>query len=269
MNSPLSTLDIVHAELEELAQNKLPDGSPAFLFRGERARYPHTLSSLDRHYHDPEVDSVVHDELSEVTAFAMMTPLPSRQLPAQLAGAFAQHYGLPTQVFDFTSSPRVAINFAANRPWHAIKEQIGAIGILDVSVARAHKACTLFDLRPFPEALRARRQEAWGLIHTAFTPSDFEDLKDPAIAQNLGLKWVEFDHLPDDETYLHLVGAATDLTDTAGDSFASLPQEMIDEFVLSSGLLSESAARILSRTIPAMGRSVEANAKRWSQSSGS
>jgi len=53
--------------------------------------YPHTLSSLDRLYHDPEFDEVVHDELDELTVVAMKAPLPSRQLPPKLAGAFAQH----------------------------------------------------------------------------------------------------------------------------------------------------------------------------------
>jgi hypothetical protein len=256
----IPTLDTVHQTLSTLARKALPDGRPAFLFRGERVDYPTTLSSIDRHYHNCDPD--VHDELDDVTAFAMVSPLKSKRLPPKLAGAFAQHYGLPTQVFDFTASPNVAISFASNRKYHDDRSRIGRIGVLDVS--KAERVCAVYDLRQFPEALRARRQHAFGMIYGAFRADDFVNLKNHEIATQIGLQWTTFAHLPDDESYLYLVGAEEDLVSTVGDEFADVAQEMVDRFVSERGPLSKKAAAILSREVPhEKGRTKGENLALW------
>jgi FRG domain len=263
----LKTLDAVHSELQELSQKTLSDGRPAYLFRGERENYPDTLSSADRHYHNQKLDPEIAYELDDITAFAMSRSFQflSRQLPPKLAGAFAQHYGLPTQIFDFTASPNVAISFAANRPWHKSKATIGTIGILDVQLAEQNGSGVFVDLRGFPEALRARRQEAFGMIYGAFDVKDFVDLKRTDIAKKVGLTWQLFGHLPDDEAYLYLVGADEDLLSIQDDVFAGIPEEIVDQFVLTRGPLSDQAAKILAENVPAFMRSPQENCNQWSK----
>ena len=244
----VKTLDVIHNELRELAQKKLRDGQPAYLFRGERINYPTTLSSADRHYHSENLEWEIVSELDEITFFVMSQPIHflGEQLPARLAGAFAQHFGFPTQIFDFTASPDVAIYFASNRITHKNKSEIGTIGILDVEAAEKSKAVVLFDLRRFAQALRARRQDAFGMIYSAFDIEDFTDLKRRDIANRIGLTWQLFAHLPDDETYLYLIGANKDLESKEGDKFADVPEKMIKEYVATSGKpLSPEAAKIL------------------------
>ena len=208
----------------------MSDGSPAFLFRGERDIYPHTLSSMDRHYHNDDLNDCAKSDLEDITAFAMQTPLPipgssdaTARLPPKLAGAFAQHYGLPTQVFDFTASAKIAIGFAANRSWHKDYPRFGRMGVLNVATLRASGAAEDFDLRGFSQALRARKQEAFGVIYSRFRPDGFDDLKREDIAKELGLEWLVFGHLPNDESYLRITVSDADLVDPKGDDFAEVP----------------------------------------------
>ena len=263
-------MDALHSQLESLADLRLTDGSPAFLFRGERDTYPHTLSSMDRHYHNDDLDDLAKSDLEDVTAFAMRTELPvpgssdaSVRLPPKLAGAFAQHYGLPTQVFDFTASPKIAIGFAANRSWHKDYPPFGLMGVLNVATLRAYGAAEVFDLRGFNQALRARKQEAFGVIYSRFRPDGFDDLKHVEIARDIGLEWLVFGHLPNDESYLRITGSDADLVDPTGDDFASVPQDIVDAFVNQNGVLHPEAASILAREIPNVERTKAENAARW------
>jgi FRG domain-containing protein len=263
------TLDAVHAQLRDLASRTLPDGRPAVLFRAERDYHLTTFSSLDRFYHDQKLAGSAHDELDDVTAFCMTTPLREKGLPPKLAGAFAQHYGLPTQVFDFTASPEVAVNFAANRPRHRKPwPKIGQIGILDVATTEASKLAEPFDLRKFPEAIRPQRQHAFGLIYSGFVLDDRVDLKRREIAEPIGLEWRLFAHLPDDETYLYVTGNDMNLEDTDGDRAADIPQQMIDLFIRTRRKLSRPAAEVLSKLVPPVGRSPEENLALWSGGTG-
>lgn len=265
-------LDTLHGHLECLAVRRLMDGSPAFLFRGERNTYPHTLSSMDRHYHNDDLDDWAKSDLEDVTAFAMKTALQipgspdaSVRLPPKLAGAFAQHYGLPTQVFDFTASPKIAIGFAANRSWHKDYPQFGLIGVLNVATLRASGAAEAFDLREFSQALRARKQEAFGVIYNGFQPDGFDDLKREEIAKDIGLEWLVFVHLPNDESYLRITGSDADLVDLTDDVFARVPQDMMDEFVIQKRGVHPEAARVLAQEIPAFERTKAENAARWTE----
>jgi hypothetical protein len=238
-------LDSLCSTLRELESRSLGNGRPAFLFRGERQVYSNTYSSLDRLYHSPDVGPDVYSELEDVAAFCMTMPLGTK-LPPKHAGAFAQHYGFPTHVFDFTASVSVAENFAANRaihrrPW----PRTGAIGVLDVAAAEASGAVALFDLRDFQAAARARRQHAFGLIYQAFDAHDEVDLKRSDISGNIGLEWRHFGHLPDDETYLFLTGNDTNLESADGDEAANIPHFVVEEFVARRGPLSDAAASIL------------------------
>ncbi len=234
----LPTLDDVHLELFELM--KLPpvnDEFPAYLFRGERSDYPDTFTSMDRHFHQNPIESVTYDELDRLTNFVMKSMFPSGPLSPRHAAAFAQHYGLPTQMFDFNSSANVAAFFAANRAIHKEKPKIGKMGILNVEKALDSKKCDLYDLQTIPEALRARRQHGFGMIYTGFRPDDRYSLKDEDLATEIGLEWKTFAHLPDDETFLYLIGADEDILSVDGDPFAGLAQEFVDQYVSLNGPL--------------------------------
>ena len=258
------TLDAVLSELNKLASERTADGQQRYLFRGEREAYPQTYSSIDRLYHDATVPGEVHDELDSLTAFAMTMPL-GDQLPAKLAGAFAQHYGLPTQVFDFTASPRVAVNFAATRAHHPRPHpKLGVIGVLDVERAVSSNRVALFDLTNFAPALRARKQLAFGMIYSAFVADDHVDLKRHDLAEPIGLEWKMFGHLPDDETFLYVTGNDDDFESDEGDVAAGIPQRVVDEFVSRHGRLSAMAATIIAKRIRPIGRTIAENVMLWS-----
>jgi len=194
----------------------------------------------------------------------MSKALPLGKDNPKLRAAFARHYCLPTQIFDFTSSPRVAINFAANRHWHESQAKTGVMGILDVSRAKDSCACELLDLREFAVAPRAQLQKAFGLIYTAFHEHGFDSLKLPEIADNLGLTWQRFAHLPDDETYLYATKNDIDLMDIPDDPFSGLAQTLVDQFVATHGGFSRKAAQFLSDAVSPVDRRKVDNLILWS-----
>lgn len=242
----------------------LPNGLPRYLFRGERDGYPDTLTSMDRHYHVAEIDEEVYDELDDLTAFVMLESFSDKGLKAREAGAYAQHYGLPTQIFDFTASAKIAIAFSANRSFHSDKAIAGNIAILDV--ARALEAgCIVEDLRNQKFAKRAKIQDAFGVIYTGFIVGDFCSLKDQVIMNKIGLVWVPFSHLENDEEFLRSIEADSDILSVENDPFASLAQEFVDEYVKRNGPFSEKAAQILSGEIPNINRTRDENYKLWTK----
>jgi hypothetical protein len=243
----------------------LENGLPALLYRGERDAYPMTVSSMDRFYHVAKKDMPVYHELDELTAFVMSQPFPEKLLKGREAGAYAQHYGLPTQIFDFTSSAKIAMNFAANRSYHRNKALGGHIAILEVD--KALKAgCIVEDLRGHKYAKRAELQQAFGVIYMGFKVSDIYDLKDPEIIKEIGLTWIPYQHFEDDETFLKQIDAYRDILSTNDDLFAGLAQEFVDEFVMRKGKFSAKAATILASNIPAVsGRTIAGNINLWSK----
>ncbi len=259
----LRKLDEVYKRLLECESiPKLPNGFPRYLFRGERDGYPDTLTSMDRLYHVAEIDEGIYNELDDLTAFVMHQPFPKKELKGREAGAYAQHYGLPTQIFDFTASAKVAIAFSANRVFHSQKAAGGNIAILDVAKA-LEAGCLIEDLRNHKFAKRAKMQEAFGMIYNGFRPDDFYSLKDLEIIEEIGLIWVPFAHLENDEYFLHSIGADTDILSVDDDSFANLAQEFVDEYVKHKGKFSEKAAKILSEEVPNIGRSKAENFELW------
>lgn len=257
----LRKLDEVYKGLLECESvPKLPNGFPRYLFRGERDGYPDTLTSMDRHYHVAEIDEEVYDELDDLTAFVMHQPFPEKELKGREAGAYAQHYGLPTQIFDFTASAKVAITFSANRgKQNAVG---GNIAILDVAKA-LDAGCLIEDLRNHKFAKRAKVQEAFGMIYNGFRTDDFYSLKDLEIIEKIGLAWVPFTHLENDEDFLHRIGADLDILSVEDDPFANLAQAFVDEYVKHKGHFSEKAAKFLSEEVPNIGRTKNENFDRW------
>jgi len=257
----LRKLDEVYKGLLECQSvPELPNGFPRYLFRGERDGYPDTLTSMDRHYHVAEIDEEVYDELDALTAFVMQQPFPEKELKGREAGAYAQHYGLPTQIFDFTAGAKVAISFSANRGNQ--KAVGGNIAILDVAKA-LDAGCLIEDLRNHKFAKRAKVQEAFGMIYNGFRADDFYSLKDLEIIEKIGLAWVPFAHLENDEDFLHSIGADLDILSVKDDPFANLAQAFVDEYINRNGHFSEKAAKILSEEVPNIGRTKAENFELW------
>lgn len=266
MSSTLPTLESAHASLAELAlKPALPNGSPAFLFRGERSEYPETLSSLDRHCRQLGLMSDAYEQLEEVAQYVLQVSCADWNLHPRLGAAFCQHYGLPTWMFDFTCDPAVAVFFSSNRAQHKSKAQRGRIGVLDVARAQAN-GCAIFDLRQFEPAKRPRAQSGFGFMRAYFGHDDILDLKKPDVADEIGLSWIEFAHLSDDETFLHVIGASSNLLSLKGDTAARIPQDLVDQYVREQGPLSCKAAAILAGEIPAIGRTQASNCNGWSGS---
>lgn len=264
MVDTLPTLDAVHGMLVELTTSPpLEDGLPAFLFRGERGDYPSTLSSLDRHCRQYGLLSPVYEQLEAVADYAASHTIYGWQLHPREAAAFCQHYGLPTQMFDFTASADVAVFFSANRRGHRTKASTGRVGILDVRKALA-SACAVFDLRHFRQAKRPQKQHGFGMMRAYFGEDDILDLKAPDLMASIGLRWVEFAHLHDDETFLYVIGADDDLLSLQDDAAARLPQDLVDQYVSDEGVLIDEVARILSDEIPPLDRTAGENYRRWS-----
>lgn len=260
----LPTLDAVHQTLCELAATPpLEDGTPAYLYRGERADYAATLSTLDRHCRRLGLLSDAYEHLDDVAQYALSNTVNNWSLHPREAAAFCQHYGLPTQMFDFTASADVAVFFSANRRYHTAKAKTGRVGILDVRKARAGGGA-VFDLRGFAQAIRPRRQHGFGVMLAYFGEDDIPDLKDPSLADRIGLDWVEFGHLPDDEAFLYLIGADDDLLSLQDDHAARLPQDLVDQYVGENGPLDSAAAAVLAADIPPIGRTAADNLRRWS-----
>lgn len=164
MFTGLPTLDAAHAMLADFASAPaLFDGSPAFLFRGERCDYEETLSTLDRHCRQLGLMSAAYKDLDNVAQYAQEARCTDWDLHPRLGAAFCQHYGLPTPMFDFTSDPTVALRFASNRAHHQPMAKTGWVGVLDVAKARAD-GCAIFDLRNFGPAKRPGAQSAFGFM---------------------------------------------------------------------------------------------------------
>ena len=248
-------LSYIHVHFHQVDPG--PGGDPAYLYRGECGTWSETLTRMDRYVFsdDAEIRDIVAEELDHVTAYVMSARFPTI-LDAKMRAAYGQHYGFPTQIYDFGASLDVAAYFASTddvSPEHPV----GFIGVLDVKAAREKKACALFDLRKHPNAVRAQRQAAFGLIYSAFTlgPSD---LKNHECAQALGLKWFAFDHHVGEHS--RLLEQRKFLIDIENDLGADLAERFVDEYVATQGPLNSLTAKTLGELIPpTVGRTVESN----------
>lgn len=177
---------------------------PAYLFRGEPGIYHTTVPSCLRTLRPlPSMD--VRDVLIEIEGDFLGEF--EEEFGAGTEG-FLQHYGVPTQYVEFTSSPTVAAAFACRHP----ADQAGLIGVLETAVARGK--ASILDLSHHPLAGRAGRQQAWAVSCTGGSTPDY---KDPGCCGRIGLRWYSFGRGEGDAAYLRDVDA---LTETRSDAVA-------------------------------------------------
>jgi hypothetical protein len=139
------------------------------------------------------------------------------------AEMFLQHYGLPTDLLDFTSSLRVAAYFACKDK----AEHIGRIGVLDRSIADDRLdifELSHFQLGPQLPLVRPERQHAFAVRHH---PGDFSDLQDAEACAAIGLEWLYFQKTLPQPDYFQGMERILDPSD---DPCASYMREWLDSF---------------------------------------
>lgn len=155
-----------------------PREGPPFIFRGECGRFETTVASRFRPGVFPE-DITAWNRLFGTLCKRFM--LDDYGLEEVQAIALLQHYGLPTELIDFTWNSGYAMAFAA-----AGDEEVGRICIMPVG--QNANLPLLTDLSGHPWAHRAQMQNALGAI----MPMSYEDLKSPKTRSRFALTWIEF-----------------------------------------------------------------------------
>ncbi len=98
------------------------------LFRGEVARFPTTVSSRRRLKENLAVSESAKSEILELTSWAESQLADLLKVPHLFARGYCQHYGLPTDFLDFTSSLEVAAVFSGLQ--RSTSDELGLLGVL-------------------------------------------------------------------------------------------------------------------------------------------
>lgn len=194
-------------------------GSDGRVYRGEPRPYPKTCPGTRRvledkalHFQEQAywIDLAGHfeDWFHEETGGSLDT-----------AQMFLQHYGIPTDLLDFSSDPEIAVFFA-------MLAYPGDLGLIcSMEIAKARKVCDIFNLSEFSllsglDLKRPQRQKAYAWRHQPGVPSD---LKSDVARRLFGLRWYAFNknegaeylaahkgvlHADDDKVALYVISYA-------------------------------------------------------------
>lgn len=209
---------------------------PAYLLRGESAEYQSTTATMQRVPIDldltdrakqliPQLSSFIEKELSE---FLALSPMDS--------AGFAQHYGLPSELIDLTSSGCAG--------YFASGGKVGQKGYIAVfPTNELVRSSVLIDLRNHPKADRPRRQHAFGIFHNNYT-----DLKDERCIAELKSIWFGFTLTDSDKDIFQ---SKSWILEAHTDPVAGALQIVIDSMVEKHDKLPDEIAYWLSRRIAA------------------
>jgi hypothetical protein len=236
----LSSKDIGSGEVFE-------SEAPKYLFRGEPAAYDTTVSSMERMKNCPHLSVSSKQELEKLSQWVNSELQKKADLQPMLSAGFCQHYGLPSELIDFTADLEVAGVFASLgelRP-------IGMFVVLEVR--EVSKQSMLIDLREHPFGLRPRRQSAVGFFHRRFI-----DLKSNDCTLALRSHWYSFSRSElDIDRFADRLHGENALLDAHRDPIAGYMQLCIDDYVRAIGKIQDASAIWLSDRIapaPLMGR---------------
>jgi hypothetical protein len=216
---------------------------PRYLFRGEASNYPNTLTSLRRMEDSSALSASDKRIIRDLTHFVeqgLGRLSGERWMSQPFAEGVCQHYGLPTDIIDFTTRLDVAGFFAAGA---VAGRAEGAICVLDlerVVWASGAPGLLLTDLTRHPWAPRPRGQSAYGVSDDAIT----SDFKDPPVCSKLGLEWYRFTNNGVDDSF-QKVADAENLLDAAHDVMAGIVLMAVDEYVEREGPLTSTTAEWL------------------------
>ena len=148
---------------------------PSFLFRGEASQYSATTATMQRIATDPTLSERARQLLPKIARMLECQIREFIPMPMMDSAGYAQHYGLPTELIDLTSSVEVAGYFASSGA-------VGAQGYVGVfPTASLVRSSILIDLRNHDLAHRPRRQHAFALYNHRHT-----DIKADAMHRGVG-----------------------------------------------------------------------------------
>jgi len=212
----------------------VPHPAPRYLYRGECGLFPATESSqlrIERILNGREQESLRR----VVKALRWVFKQNGYDNSEWEAEGLLEHYGVPTGIINFTSSPEVAAAFAASG-----KSGHGRICVL----TRPYRGGAEFvDYTRHPWAERALRQRAFGV-----RPDSFTDLKSREAHLRLGAIWVEFSLTDSDRK----TGKSSydDLVDASNDPHSAIVRGEVNHFVEQFGKLPHKVAECLAGRIP-------------------
>ncbi len=174
----------VRLEVKDLGSGRITNAKAdvsAYLYRGESRRYCSTTSSMHRMKMNKALPDNVKDIIEKLTRQVDAALQKFLEITPRLSEGFLQHYGLPTELIDATSSLEVAAYFASDG-------KVGGEGLMCIfPVEVISKNSRVIDLRQHPFAERAIRQSAFVVFN-----KNHIDFKDMDCIEQLGLKWFSF-----------------------------------------------------------------------------
>jgi hypothetical protein len=189
---------------------------PAFLYRGESRVYVTTIASMSRMRSDDAIPLRVRKVLESVSQQLDEDLQKFWNLHPMLSAGFLQHYGMPTELLDTTSSLETAAFFGSFG-------DVGSKGLICVMlVAFIANKSIIIDLTQHPMAERPRRQSAYAFFH-----HQYRDIKDPHCIDELQLKWFSFTLQESDVAQFR---RNDDLLDAHTDKMAGVLQLNLDNF---------------------------------------
>lgn len=217
----------------------LPRDGPPFIFRGEPGGFETTVAPRNR----PgtfeglgQGDRMALDQLLSSLCKRLMLRY-DYSLNEVHAKALLQHYGLPTELIDFTWRPAYAMAFAAKD-----NAEVGRICVMPIGQDAIPPA--LADLSDHKWAHRAQIQEGIGVV----VPRGYEDLKSPRSQRRFSLTWIEFLISGPERDFLRKKYG--ELMGLANDPSSGFLRHHIIEYVEAKGKLSPTLTDWILKRIP-------------------